>query len=187
MIVGDQVATNPTEQFVRRPGGLERLLGDLMVAFGGPINMVLGGALRRLARRDPEAFDRLGEFGRMAFLIAPTELPVAFRLEPSRVGGRVNVVSRSDPTPVAAKIKGPLADLLELFDGTRDADAAFFSRGIDVQGDTNAAVALHNALEAADLTLADLLGAPAFLHAPLNRGIAFGLREVLPRLGLRGP
>ena len=58
----------------------------------------------------------------------------------------------------AARIEGPLGALLGLFDGSQDADAAFFSRAIRVSGDIEAVMALHNTLEAAELTLADLLG-----------------------------
>jgi predicted lipid carrier protein YhbT len=160
--------------------------GDLLMLFSPPVNLLLGAALRRVARLDPDVFDRLGKFRRAAFLIAPVELPVAFRLEPTAGGGRVTVVRPDDAAPVAARISGPLEELMGLFDGSRDADSAFFSRSIDVRGDTDAVVALHNALEAAELTLADLLGAPAFARAPLERGVAFAMRDVLPRLRPRG-
>ncbi len=154
--------------------------------FSPPVNILLGTALRRVARLNPDVFDRLGEFRRSAFLIAPTEMPVAFRLEPNAGGGRVTVVRRDNSAPVAARISGPLAELLGLFDGSRDADSAFFTRSIDVEGDTDAVVALHNALESAELTLADLLGAPAFARGPVDRGLAFALRSVLPRLRAYG-
>lgn len=145
-----------------------------LTALSPPVNLVLGAALRRIARRRPEVFERLGRFRSAAFVIAPAELPVAFRLEPDPARGRVRVVRRNDPSPAAARISGPLAELLGLFDGSLDADAAFFSRTIDVEGDTEAVVALHNTLEAAELTLADLLGLPALAQGPLD----FGLRVV---------
>ena len=73
---------------------------------------------------------------------------------------------RSDPglsirtLSVSARISGPLLTLLALFDGRGDADGAFFQRCIDVDGDTAAILALHNALEASELTMADILGLP---------------------------
>jgi predicted lipid carrier protein YhbT len=158
----------------------------MMMLLSPPVNLLLGAALRRVGRINPDVFDRLGKFRRAAFLIAPTEMPVAFRLEPVAGGGRVTVVRPDDRAPVAARISGPLEELMGLFDGTRDADSAFFSRSIDVTGDTDAVVALHNALEAAELTLADILGAPAFARGPLDRGLSFAMRDVLPRLRPRG-
>ena len=130
------------------------------MAARSPVDLVLSAAVRRVARCAPGVFERLGEFQSCAFLIAPTELPVAFRLEPNPVAGRVRVVRRTDRGPFAARIAGPLAELLGLFDGSLDADAAFFNRSIQIEGDTGAVVALHNTLEAADLSLADLLGVP---------------------------
>ncbi len=53
-----------------------------------------------------------------------------------------------------------MEDLLALFDGSLDADSAFFGRTVQVDGDTGAVVALHNALEAANLSMTDLLGLP---------------------------
>jgi len=154
----------------------------MLMLFNPPVNLLLGAALRRVARLNPDVFDRLGKFQRAALLIAPTEMPVAFRLEPAADRGRVTVVRPDDSAPIVARISGPLEELIGLFDGSRDADSAFFSRSIDVQGDIDAVVALHNALEAAELTLADLLGVPAFARAALDRGLAFALRDVLPRL-----
>jgi predicted lipid carrier protein YhbT len=70
--------------------------------------------------------------------------------------------------------------LLALFDGRCDADSAFFSRRIRVDGDTRAVVALHNTLEAAELTLADLLGVGPPFRDRLNAGLAGALGRVRP-------
>ena len=70
----------------------------------------------------------------------------------------------ADPTAVPEPTE---ADLLALFDGSLDADAAFFARSIQVEGDVGAVMALHNALESTDLRLVDLLPLPAG-HATAN-------------------
>ncbi|MDO8297248.1 MAG: SCP2 sterol-binding domain-containing protein [Caulobacter sp.] len=163
-----------------RPGAGARagdgfLAGAMMVA-RPPVELALTAALRRAARVRPEVFDRLGRFRDAAFLIAPSDLPVAFRLTPRAAGGRVTVVRRGDPEPCAARISGPLVELLGLFDGSLDADAAFFGRRIDVDGDTGAVVALHNALEAADMSLAELLGLPRFGRRLADLGLDAMLR-----------
>ncbi len=144
---------------------------------------VLTAGLRRTARRRPEIFERLGSAREAAFVIAPTDLPVAFRLRPAGRGGEVRVVRHEDAGPCAARVSGPLPLLLALMDGSSDADGAFFSRQVRVEGDTEAVVALHNTLEAADLDLADLLGAPSALRGPLRAVLAAGLSRLRHRRG----
>lgn len=152
------------------------LLTASMMAARPPVELALTAALRRAARVRPEVFDRLGPFRHAVFVIAPSDLPVAFRMTPRAAGGRVAVVRRGDTGPCAARISGPLAELLGLFDGSLDADAAFFGRRIDVDGDTGAVVALHNALEAADMSLAELLGLPRFGRDLADLGLGALLR-----------
>jgi len=136
-----------------------------------PVEIVLSRALRRVATRRPEVFERLGPWREAAVVISPSDFPVGFRLRPDGVRGTIRVIRHDDPTPSTARIRGPLALLLELFDGDGDADAAFFSRQIRIDGDTVAVVALHNSLEAAGLTLADILGVGPRLRDPVNRGL----------------
>lgn len=136
-----------------------------------PVEIVLSRALRRIARRRPEVFERLGSWRTAAVVIEPSDFPVSFRLSPDGARGTVRVIRHDDPAPSTARIRGPLATLLELFDGDGDADSAFFSRRIRIDGDTAAVVALHNSLEAAGLTLADILGVGARLRDPVNRGL----------------
>lgn len=127
---------------------------------------VLGTAIRRLRQRRPDVFERLGTAASATVVLAPTDLPVLFRLTPD-AERPVRVARRDDDRPSAARISGPLVLLLGVLDGGLDADAAFFSREIRVSGDTETVVSLHNTLEAAALSPSDLLGAPAWL-----RGVA---------------
>lgn len=145
---------------------------------GGPVQSVLTAALRRLGRERPELFERLGPFRRAGIVISPTDLPVAFRLVPDGIRGVVRVVRRDDPAHRAAEISAPLAVLLSLLDGGTDADSAFFSRRVRVQGGTEAVIALHNTLEAAELTLADVLGLPEPLRSHANTTIAAAVARV---------
>ena len=160
--------------------GLKRLAAaQAMFVLRLPVEQVLSAALRRAARQRG-LVDRLGEFRSAAFRIAPTDLPVAFSLEPDGGRGRVRVVRHTDPGPYVARVSGPLLELLGLFDGSLDADAAFFARTLRMEGDTRAVVTLHNALEAADLTLADLLGVP-FGRGIFNTALADLRRAALRR------
>lgn len=166
---------------LRRPGagGRDAATGVLM-ALRDPVERLLTLALRRVARRRPDVFDRLGEAGDVVFIVAPTDLPVAFRLRPGGGAGDVRVIRANDETPRGARISGPLLTLLALFDGRCDADSAFFSRVIRIDGDTRAVVALHNTLEAAELTLADLLGVGPPFRDRLNAGLASALDRLRP-------
>ena len=160
-----------------RPRGMaDGPASDVLMALRPPVESLLSIALRRVARKRPDVFERLGSFQEAAFLLLPDESPVAFRLAPQGVSGTVRVVRRDDPRPCAARISGPLASLLGLFDGSIDADAAYFSRDIRVDGDVQAVMALHNTLEAAELTLADLLGLAPPVSKLANSGLRFLLR-----------
>lgn len=163
---------------VRTPGGPA---ANVLLPLRAPVEHLLTLALRRLARRRPEIFERLGEAGDVIFIVAPTDFPVAFRLRPGGGGGTVRVVRAGEATPHAARISGPLLTLLALFDGRCDADSAFFSRRIRVDGDTRAVVALHNTLEAAELSLADLLGVGPPFRDRLNAWLAGALGRLPER------
>ncbi len=145
-----------------------RILTDLALALRPPVEMLLNLAVRRAWRRSANAFGRLGRFQHRPYLIDPADLPVAFELTLSEDGGAVKVVRRVPrPNGYVAEISGGLIDLLALFDGSADADATFFAGGLTIYGDTGAVLALHNALEAANLRLADLL-VPAALAPGLD-------------------
>ena len=145
----------------------------VLMAMRPPVEWLLSSALRRVAHNRPEVFERLGVFADAAFLIAPDGSPVGFRLTPKGALAGVQVRRCDDRSPCAARIEGSLEALLGLFDGSQDADSAFFSRAIRVSGDIEAVMALHNTLEAAELTLADLLGLPALAGDLANDVLGF--------------
>lgn len=165
--------TNGGEATAAGEGGLSitdsRPLAAVMLALRAVPEAVLGSALRDLRRRRPEVFERLGVIGAAAVVIAPTDLPIAFRLSPGAGRRQVQLIRRDDPRPCAARISGPLALLLEVVDGASDADAAFFSRRLMISGETETVVGLHNTLEAAELTPSDLFGVPAPLRGVADR------------------
>uniref|UniRef100_B0T0Q2 Putative lipid carrier protein-like protein n=1 Tax=Caulobacter sp. (strain K31) TaxID=366602 RepID=B0T0Q2_CAUSK len=172
----------PHHRHAARPRSLNGHAGaDLMMALRGPVEQLLTAGLRRVARRRPEIFERLGGFRDAVFLLAPDDWPVVFELSPRGASGLVRVARARTPTAATARIRGPLIALLGLFDGSIDADAAFFSRSIRVEGDIEAVMALHNALEAAELTLADLLGLAAPASDLANASLALLLRRLAAR------
>jgi predicted lipid carrier protein YhbT len=137
------------------------------------VEVLLTASLRSVARRQPDAFDRLGAVRRATIRIMPDDLPVAFEMRPDSTDGSIRVVrSDSDAGEASARIRGPLLPLLSVFAGRGAADGAFFPRRIDVDGDTAAILALHNALEASELTMADILGLPRRLNPVLQAALS---------------
>jgi predicted lipid carrier protein YhbT len=127
-------------------------------AFALPLGPLLTLSLRSLARRRPDLFERLGEHRRASYLIAPTDLSVAFRVIPDGVSSVVRVTTGAAAQASDVVARGPLMALLGLLDGTFDGDALFFRRTLSITGRTEAAVALRNAIENAELHPSDLLG-----------------------------
>ena len=139
------------------------LLGVLPLA---PLSLASAQLARSLGRRHPSLFKRLGDQANKVFLIDPTDLPIAFRLSPNSGDPRLDVVRSSDASPWDARIAGPLAALLGLVHGAFDGDALFFSRDLIIEGDTEAVLALRNAIDNEEIDMASEITA---LFGPLER------------------
>lgn len=111
-----------------------------------PLQLMLDASLREIRMRHPRIFDRLGVHTGKRFGLQPTDLPLAFVLEPRRLSPQIRAV-RTLPAGVDVTIAAPLAALMGLVDGSYDGDALFFSRDIQVDGDMEAVVALRNAID----------------------------------------
>ncbi|MCP5073178.1 MAG: sterol-binding protein [Rhodobacteraceae bacterium] len=117
-----------------------------------PLSLSLTAYSKAIARQHPGLFRRLGEFGHARFILDPTDLPFVLSLEPG--GGTPRVTVTRTKGAGDALIAGPLAALLGLVHGAYDGDALFFSRDLVIEGDTGAALALRNAVDDAELDLA---------------------------------
>lgn len=149
--------------------GIMRVLFPAVGAF--PIGVALTAAVRRLARRRPELFERLGEFRAARYLVAPGDLDFAFLIVPDGERATVRTVSARHSQPADVVVRGPLLKLIGLLDGTLDGDALFFHRLISVEGRTDALVALRNTLEDAALRPSDLLGFGGGLGRMADSGV----------------
>lgn len=107
-----------------------------------------------LRSRRPELFARLDVHASKMFLIDPTDLPFVFRLRPDPDYPMIDPVRRSDAAHWDARIAGPFAALIGMVHGAFDGDALFFSRDIVIEGDTEAVLALRNAIDDAEMDLA---------------------------------
>lgn len=148
------------------PSLLSRLAAPLPLT---PLSLLVERVAQGVAERHPGLFERLGPYADRAFLIDPVDLPMGFLMRPAPTGLRLKAVRRGDRTGHDCRIAGPLAALLGMIHGAYDGDALFFSRDIVMEGDTEAAVALRNALDDAELDLfaeaAETLGPPGRLFA----------------------
>jgi len=144
-------------------------------------NIALRRLLLGIIRNHPESFERVEPYAATAFLIEPTDIPIEFLI---RIGSSEPLVCQRRSTTCIwdARITGPMASLLALIQGTLDGDALFFSREITIEGDTDAILAMRNAMDAAEISLphelADLFGPLSPLAQRMER-IAMPIAERL--------
>lgn len=161
----------------------ERRLARLACATVQPI---LSRIVRRIAARHPSLFARLGDWQRTDYLIDVIEFPFALHLRPDPDALLFRAVPRDAMPPAGAVIRGRFLLLLELIDSEEDGDAAFFSRDLEVTGDTEAVVRLRNALDDMDGSLAAeaaaMFGAPGrAILGRLRRSYATASRQGVAR------
>ena len=129
-----------------------------------------------LGRRHPGLFERLSCLSAPIFLIDPIDLPLIFELDAGPERRRLTA-ARIGSGRAVATIRGPLLALIELLEGRVDGDALFFSRTLSIEGDTEAVVALRNAVDDAGIDLRrDLLEALGPLAPPMRHALGLGER-----------
>ena len=104
----------------------------------------------QVAKRQPDVFLRLGPHAQKSFIIDPTDLPFLLVLKPRPEAPSLSAWRRNEAPSSHARIAGTFLNLFDLIDGSLDGDALFFSRRLRVTGDTEAVVALRNALDDVD-------------------------------------
>ena len=122
-------------------------------------------ALDLVLKRHPTLFDRLGDYSGRRYLFTPTDLPLAFEVVPADKS--IRIYRNGTDAKGDAVVSGPIVTLLALAEGRVDGDALFFSRELEISGDTEAVLALRNALDDSALDLPrDLAPAAGPLHRP---------------------
>lgn len=140
-----------------------------------PLQILLARTLAHILRRHPGLFQRLGPHRQTRFLIDPLNLPLALLLVPDPDRPLLRAVRRHEPVPHDARIAGSALTLLDMIDGRLDGDALFFTRDLQVTGDTEAVVSLRNTLDDLDGSVADDAAAMA---GPAGRAILGFLRRL---------
>ena len=127
---------------------------------------VLGLAMATMRRRHAGAFERLAGLGEPVFLIDPIDLPYSFVLRAGARAPSLTAIRGGHAVRATATIRGPLLALIDLLQGRIDGDALFFARGLVIEGDIEAVVALRNAVDGAEI---DIAADMASLLGPLAR------------------
>ena len=142
---------------------------------------ILSFAMEAIQRRHPSVFERLAELGDPLFLIDPVDLPLVFSLRPHVERPSLTALADAGAVKATATIRGPLLSLIDLLEGRIDGDALFFSRDLIIEGETEAAVALRNAVDDAEIdVVADVLSLLGPLAGPA-RLMARGAAALLAR------
>jgi len=151
---------------MRLPGIVARMLRPLPLL---PLEPVLQGLINGIIKRHPDLFERFGDYGGRCIGIDPSDLPFAILLSPQREAIRLQVVRELEHGETHARIRGPILALMGLVDGSYDGDALFFSRDITIEGDIEAALALRNAIDGAQVDLLrEMVAWTGPLAAPLH-------------------
>jgi predicted lipid carrier protein YhbT len=132
-----------------------------------PLEVVARHLMANAMAARPSFAARLGEYCGRSFAVDPVDCPFVFVLRP--LDGQTHLSVVREAAAVDARIAAPLVVLLGMVDGTYDGDALFFSRDLSIEGDTEAVLALRNAIENADLDPSTVLGLPQRLQGPVNR------------------
>jgi predicted lipid carrier protein YhbT len=118
-------------------------------------------------------FQNLARLTPAVVRIEPTDLPHAFILAYGKGETSLKLATPADQT-CDASIKGKLEPLLDMLEGRSDGDMMFFSRDIDISGDTSVIVGLRNTLDREEINLLDDVASLCGpLAVPARR--AFGL------------
>lgn len=164
-------------------GGVPPILSQLMSVLPlTPLELVSRQLIASAFAARPAMASRLADYAATTFAIDPVDCPFAFLISPGRRRPCVRLVRNLEGVAYDARIAAPLLMLLGLLDGSYDGDALFFSRDLLIEGDTEAVLALRNAIENAELDPASIVGLPQPLCAPFNRAaniVRDGVRRAL--------
>ena len=120
--------------------------------------------VRRMRRRHPRLFKNLARLepaGAVVQLI-PTDVPHKFVMTLGRDPVTFEVMQNAEQkrqtgqgNVTTAQISGSLGSLLAMLEGRVDGDTLFFSRDIEVSGDTALIVGLRNTLDREEINIFD--------------------------------
>ncbi len=122
--------------------------------------------MQRIRRRHPKLLANLAQLSKAVVFFAPTDTPYRFALTLGQPPVRFSVLSPHEQGRADATITGSLRDLIAMLEGREDGDTLFFSRAIQVVGDTSVIVGLRNTLDREEM---DVMGEILSLFGPFAK------------------
>jgi predicted lipid carrier protein YhbT len=145
------------------PSPLARAVLDAIPACA--LQRAIGALMRRMHTVHPRLFKNLERLDAAVVRIEPSD--IAHRFSLAFGNGKVSLgVVDFEGIACDACIKGNLDALLNMLEGRIDGDKLFFSRDIEITGNTEVVVALRNTLDREEI---DLLDDIASLLGPFAR------------------
>ena len=140
---------------------------------------MIDALMRKMHKRHPRLFKNLKRLDAAAVRFVPTDIPHRFVLTFGQDEASL-AIADSKNSACDACIKGNLDALLNMLEGRIDGDKLFFSREIEISGDTEVVVALRNTLDREEINLLDDVTS---LLGPFSRPVreAVLLAEVVAR------
>jgi len=115
------------------------------------IHHIVDRVWSRMEYRHTKLIKNLGLLNDAVIHLDPTDIPYIFKLS---VGSDVSfsILNENTENPDAL-ISGKLEYLVNMLEGREDGDALFFSRDIQIEGDTETIVGLRNTLDREEIDL----------------------------------
>ncbi len=102
-----------------------------------------------MQKKHPNFVERLADLEQPSWLINPVDMPFAFYLTIEGEYLNIKALRKEGEKPDAsAIIHASLPNLIKMMNGSSDGDALFFTRDLNIEGSTEAVVALRNAIDA---------------------------------------
>lgn len=133
---------------------------------------IVEGVVRQMERRHPKLFKNLAELPTAIVHLCPTDLPHAFVLKTGQQPVFFGVLDDQSAKIPNARVAGTLEALIDMLEGRADGDTLFFSRDIQVTGDTAVIVGLRNTLDREEIALYDEILA---LCGPFEKPVGLAL------------
>lgn len=135
------------------------------------LQAVIDRLVQSMRQSHPGLFRALARQDATVIRIEPVDLPHQFTLKFGQ-GPMALTLSHPREPPGQACVRGRLGALLSLLEGRADSDMLFFSRELEITGDTSAVVALRNTLDREEINLLDDVTATWGPLAPPARRVA---------------
>lgn len=119
------------------------------------VGIIFNKIANKIYQNHPQMAKRLCPIIGKSFLINITNMPFNVFLLIKENGINVKALSKLEEIDAALYISSDIKSLIEIFEGDCDGDALFFSRKLQIKGNSQALVTLRNAIDSEEINLVD--------------------------------